>query len=143
MNSLYLDGAQDVARAGQTIHSAASTMSSAAASIDNSMSRAAMSIDGSLAAMRLHMDDWINRLDAILASPPAAPEVPATSGKALTVVTARNSIADADGFEIVGVFDDVGKMTLAVRQFAERHPGRIVFSYFACMLNEPTEASRG
>lgn len=140
--NIYLDGAQDVARAGQAIHSAANAMGHAAASIESSMSHATMSLDGSLAAMRMHMDDWLSRFEAVMSSPPVAPAASAAPGKPLTAVMVK-IIGSADNFELVGVFDDDITMGLAVQQAAARNPGRVVFSYLACFLNVPTEPSHG
>lgn len=55
MQTIYLMGAENVARAGHQLAAAASEMSRAAASMEETLHR-----------HRQMMDDWLNRLEQIL-----------------------------------------------------------------------------
>lgn len=55
MDSMYLMGSEDVSRAASTMSSAASTMQSAASSISHS-----------LEMHQRFLDDWLQRLEAII-----------------------------------------------------------------------------
>jgi hypothetical protein len=68
MESIHLDGADDVVRAARVIASAADTMSSAA-----------LSIDGAFERQQRFLDDWLTRFERVVASmhPEPAPSEPA------------------------------------------------------------------
>lgn len=64
MDSVHLDGSDDVARAGRAMQQAAIEMREAASAIDN----AANVIDGVMQDHRAFMEEWITRFEQALGS---------------------------------------------------------------------------
>lgn len=66
MDSVHLIGAEDVARAGSSMQSAAETMSRAAVSLEETMTRTATLLEESLARHRQFLNDYLAHFEAVL-----------------------------------------------------------------------------